>query len=333
MSSLQIPLPPVGTEELASLLKAAADPLRLDILRLLARDSFGVTELCRIFGIKQSGMSHHLKVMAKAGLVATRREGNSIFYRRVSPGSDSASHNLLQSLFQTLDSSSIPAELELQRSEIYRERSAASEVFFAENAKKIREQQDLIASFDTYGDLVTEALNSLSLAHCDQVLEIGPGEGQLLPFLARKFNSVTALDSSSKMLERAKDTCKSSGTENIEWIHADSSILNHRDIEADCIIMNMVLHHTPSPARVFQDAAKVLNGGGVLLVTELCPHDQQWAKEACGDLWLGFDPADLLSWAKQDGLEEGPSQYIALRNGFQIQIRQFQKPATTIRSQ
>ncbi len=65
-----------------ALCKAGGDPLRLNILRALANDSFGVLELAQIFAIGQSGMSHHLKVLAQAGLVATRREGNAIFYRR-----------------------------------------------------------------------------------------------------------------------------------------------------------------------------------------------------------------------------------------------------------
>ena len=34
------------------------------------------------------------------------------------------------------------------------------------------------------------------------------------------------------------------------------------------------------------------NVGGVLLVTELCRHHQDWVKDACGDVWLGFEPAD-----------------------------------------
>ena len=70
------------TLSLANLLKAAGDSFRLDILRVLAQDSFGVLELCRIFASKQSGVSHHLKVLTNAGLLTTRREGNSIFYRR-----------------------------------------------------------------------------------------------------------------------------------------------------------------------------------------------------------------------------------------------------------
>ncbi|KFJ92302.1 hypothetical protein JF55_09160, partial [Pseudomonas sp. 1-7] len=59
-------------DELAALCKAGGDPLRLNVLRTLSNDSFGVLELAQIFAIGQSGMSHHLKVLAQAGLVATR---------------------------------------------------------------------------------------------------------------------------------------------------------------------------------------------------------------------------------------------------------------------
>lgn len=83
------PLPGAATDALAALCKATGDTLRLDILRVLRNDSFGVLELAQIFAMRQSGMSHHLKVLAKAGLVITRREGNSIFYRRSLPAGDS----------------------------------------------------------------------------------------------------------------------------------------------------------------------------------------------------------------------------------------------------
>lgn len=76
---------PEQRETLAALCKASGDALRLNVLRALANDSFGVLELAQIFDIGQSGMSHHLKVLAQADLVATRREGNAIFYRRALP--------------------------------------------------------------------------------------------------------------------------------------------------------------------------------------------------------------------------------------------------------
>ena len=68
--------------DLVQINKAAADSLRLQILQVLKTESFGVLELCEIFELAQSKLSHHLKVLLNAGLVATRRDGNSIFYRR-----------------------------------------------------------------------------------------------------------------------------------------------------------------------------------------------------------------------------------------------------------
>ena len=69
-------------DQLTVLYKALADQLRLQILRLLRNESFGVLELCRILEIKQSALSHHLKILSPADVVTPRREGNSIFYRR-----------------------------------------------------------------------------------------------------------------------------------------------------------------------------------------------------------------------------------------------------------
>jgi ArsR family transcriptional regulator len=42
-------------------------------------------------------------------------------------------------------------------------------------------------------------------------------------------------------------------------------------------------------------------------------------------VWLGFDPEDLGRWANAAGLTAGRELYLALRNGFRIQVRQFHK--------
>src|SRR5690554_3098210 len=104
-----------------------------------------------------------------------------------------------------------------------------------------------------------------------------------------------------------------------------AQLAQHR-VLADCIIINMVLHHTPSPATIFKDLSRTLTPGGALIVTDLCRHEQDWARVNCGDLWQGFEPADFTDWATEAGLNEGQSLYIALRNGFQVQLRQFFKP-------
>jgi len=85
-------------------------------------------------------------------------------------------------------------------------------------------------------------------------------------------------------------------------------------------------HHTPIPAQILCDVARCLAPGGVVVVTELCQHDQGWARDNCGDLWLGFEPAALTRWAKQAGLNDIASVYLAQRNGFQVQVRLFGHP-------
>ena len=75
--------------------------------------------------------------------------------------------------------------------------------------------------------------------------------------------------------------------------------------------------------RGFQVIDGCLAPGGVALVTDLCRHDQGWARENCGDLWLGFDPQELGGWARAAGLEDIASVYLAQRNGFKVQVRLF----------
>jgi len=99
-------LPPITADQLTSLAqlcKGTGDPLRLEILRSLRTDSFGVMELCEIFDTKQPAMSHHLKVLAKAGAVTTRREGNSIFYRRMLADISIPQGQLLAALYSAID--------------------------------------------------------------------------------------------------------------------------------------------------------------------------------------------------------------------------------------
>ena len=61
--------------DLASFCKASSDPLRLQVLRVLREDSFGVSELCAIFDIRQPALSHHLKVLVEAGLLEREQRG------------------------------------------------------------------------------------------------------------------------------------------------------------------------------------------------------------------------------------------------------------------
>ncbi|WP_084005411.1 ArsR/SmtB family transcription factor [Gilvimarinus polysaccharolyticus] len=317
----------LSAELLAAQLKAAADPLRIEILAVLAQNSYAVSELARIFDIGQSGMSHHLKLLTGAGLTTTRREGNSIFYRRAMVTPVQPLAGLQHALFASVDQLGLRADICAQAEAIAIERAAASQQFFAANADKFRAQQDLIASFPVYGEQVSQLLNNTPLASRHLALEVGPGQGEFLPMLARRFSHVVALDNSDEMLSYSRAAAEAAGLGNVEFILGDTATLAQHRVLADCIVMNMVLHHTPSPVDIFKDLSRALAPGGALIVTDLCRHEQDWARANCGDLWQGFDPADFTGWAGDAGLSEGQSLYIALRNGFQVQLRQFFKPS------
>ena len=312
------------SDQLAALCKAGGDSLRLNVLRALASDSFGVLELAQIFATGQSGISHHLKVLTQAGLLATRREGNAIFYRRALPHADSLGGRLHAALLEEVDQLSLPLEVQARIAAVHAQRSAASEDFFMRMAGSFQARQDMIAGLPQYRDSVVALLDALDFAPTATALEVGPGDGSFLPELAHRFAQVVAVDNSPAMLELARTRCEQAALDNVELKLADAL---HDDCpSADCVVLNMVLHHLAAPGEALKQLARLVNPGGSLLVTELCSHNQSWAREACGDLWLGFEQDDLARWADAAGLTPGESLYIGLKNGFQIQARYFSRP-------
>jgi ArsR family transcriptional regulator len=81
---LQTKLGDADAKQLATAFKAIADPARLRLLSLLAAQPSGEACVCHFshpLGLAQPTVSHHLKVLHQAGLVARERRGTWIYYR------------------------------------------------------------------------------------------------------------------------------------------------------------------------------------------------------------------------------------------------------------
>lgn len=63
------------------LLRVLADPLRLRIVTLLARETLCTTHLVEETGARQTNLSNHLKVLREAGIVETEPCGRFTYYR------------------------------------------------------------------------------------------------------------------------------------------------------------------------------------------------------------------------------------------------------------
>jgi ArsR family transcriptional regulator len=71
----------VDSAQFQRIAKALADPRRFEILEHIARQAeVGCRRLCGCLPVRQATISHHLKELASAGLVESRRDGQFVFY-------------------------------------------------------------------------------------------------------------------------------------------------------------------------------------------------------------------------------------------------------------
>ena len=88
--------------ELTAVLRAVAEETRLRLLRLLTERPRSTEELAPLLHLSPAALSKHLRVLARAGLVATRRDGYYVLY--------SANHDRLGAIAPSLHSYIAPAE-------------------------------------------------------------------------------------------------------------------------------------------------------------------------------------------------------------------------------
>jgi ArsR family transcriptional regulator, arsenate/arsenite/antimonite-responsive transcriptional repressor len=77
------PLGEADAQTLSRQFAALADPVRLRLVSLLATDDGGAVCACDLVepvGKSQPTVSHHLSVLAEAGLVTSERRGRNVWY-------------------------------------------------------------------------------------------------------------------------------------------------------------------------------------------------------------------------------------------------------------
>jgi ArsR family transcriptional regulator, arsenate/arsenite/antimonite-responsive transcriptional repressor len=82
-NGLTAPMDRETAERLARLLKAVADPARLQLLSLIGSSPGGESCVCDLtepLGLSQPTVSHHLKVLTDAGLVTRESRGTWAWY-------------------------------------------------------------------------------------------------------------------------------------------------------------------------------------------------------------------------------------------------------------
>ena len=80
------------------LLNALGDPVRQDLVQVLARAELNVGQIAERVTLSRPTVSHHLGILRRAGLVRTRKLGREVFYRLDKPRITATLQGLVGSL-------------------------------------------------------------------------------------------------------------------------------------------------------------------------------------------------------------------------------------------
>lgn len=84
--TLPHPLPRELAELVARRFRVLGEPMRIRLLDRLREGEASVGELSQALSASQQNVSKHLAVLADAGMLARRKEGNHVYYRIVDEG-------------------------------------------------------------------------------------------------------------------------------------------------------------------------------------------------------------------------------------------------------
>jgi SAM-dependent methyltransferase len=188
------------------------------------------------------------------------------------------------------------------------QREEAARRFFAEEKPRPGAQSSL-ASEETLRALLPflSLLAPLLPGHALAV-DVGTGEGALLPLFSPIYDRVIAVDRSPARLARAAERISALGLPNVRLREASVGDTNlAQEVAhmggADLVTLVRVLHHAARPQDVVASAKRLLRAGGHLVLIDHLPHNDEGLREQ-GHVWLGFEPDKLRQFLTSAGLSE-----------------------------
>jgi ArsR family transcriptional regulator len=262
-------------------LTALADATRSRMLLLLERHELTVGELCTIVQLPQSTVSRHLKTLADAQWVSSRRDGPSRYYTLALDERDDQSRRLWTLLRDEVRETPGADQDARRLKTVLMARQAKSQEFFESAAgqwDKLR--QDLFGRGSHLQALP-------ALLDPDWIVgDLACGTGELTAALAPFVRRVIAVDRSGDMLQAAAR--RLTDVPNADVRKGELEALPLEDRELDAATLMLVLHHLPDPLAALREAARVLKPAGRLLVVDMLPHDREEYRQQMGHIWLGF---------------------------------------------
>ena len=184
-------------------LRALAEPTRLRLARLLARNDLTVTDLTAILGQSQPRISRHLKLLVESRILTRYQEGAWAYFRL---SDEMAVAGLVRSLLARLDETDPSLERDAERLEaVRRERAERAAGYFAENAGRWDRIRLLHVPDAEVENRLTDLIGD---GRVDRFLDIGTGTGRMIELFAGKVEQAVGVDASREMLQIGRASCR-----------------------------------------------------------------------------------------------------------------------------
>ncbi len=286
--------PGLDIGELTAVYKLLGDETRLRVLSLLRGHELAVGEIQKILGTGQSTLSSQLALLKEQNLVASRKEGQKVFYRLPHPGpGTSRKLAIVLGALDAAESARWRARDERLLKKILAERFESARAFFNRNDPEA--VQNLTSPGQTWQAL---AEGVIALLSGKRIVDLGCGNGRLARRFAASGNAVTGVDSSEEQIRLAR--AESSG-DNPAYLLRPMETTGLPDASFDAAVLSQSLHHAADPAGAIREAHRLLAPGGRLLILDLLAHEEDWMRTRFGDFWLGFSEEDLRGWMTAAG--------------------------------
>jgi len=275
-------------------LSALSDATRCRVLLLLERHELTVSELCEVLQMPQSTVSRHLKVLADADLVASRRDGTSRYYSGHLADGDHSTRQLWLAVREPVAAAPAADQDAHRLKGVLASRRSKSQQFFSESASEWdRVRDDLFGRHFCVGAM-------FGFFDPDLVVgDLGCGTGQVSAGIAPYVARVIAVDGSGEMLQAARRRLQE--FDNVSLRRGDLESLPIEEAGLDAAAIVLVLHHLPQPGVVLRETARVLKPGGRLVVVDMQPHDREEYKQQMGHVWLGFSKDRITAELEEAG--------------------------------
>jgi phosphatidylethanolamine/phosphatidyl-N-methylethanolamine N-methyltransferase len=110
-----------------------------------------------------------------------------------------------------------------------------------------------------------EAIEKMNIQPGDSVLEVGVGTGINLP-LYPKDCTITGIDLSTPMLEKARERIIEQGLRNSRVLEMDAAAMNFPDESFDIVYAPYLISVVPDPVKVAQEMKRVCRRGGRIVI-------------------------------------------------------------------